>query len=359
MDLIAGTRHDTHIRADYAQLRGHGLATVRDGLRWHLVEAADGQFDLGSITAAFAAQAATKTQVIWDLMHFGLPDFIDPFEPSFPWRFARFAKVVGRHFREICGDAPFWCPINEMSFHSWIAGEVGEFAPFAEGRGFELKRQLAAAAISATRALRAVDPRARFLACEPLISVSHDPADPADPLGAELFNEAQFQACDMLAGHLAPELGGSPDCLDIVGLNYYPNNQWLHGEGRKIGPGDAQFRPLDRLITAAFARYGRPVVLSETGTEGDGRADWLDYVHDAVMTARARGVPVEGLCLYPIVDHLGWDGERLCPNGLLSDTVGPDGRSVHHPLAERLAEHVARFDAETSPESLPFRRTSR
>ena len=33
--------------------------------------------------------------------------------------------------------------------------------------------------------------------------------------------------------------------------------------------------------------------------------------------ARTRGVPVEGICLYPVANHLGWDDDRLCQNGLL------------------------------------------
>ncbi|MFC7667340.1 hypothetical protein ACFQT0_07895 [Hymenobacter humi] len=39
----------------------------------------------------------------------------------------------------------------------------------------------------------------------------------------------QFQATDMLCGQMCPELGGAPELLDIVGFNYYYDNQWqLH-----------------------------------------------------------------------------------------------------------------------------------
>jgi hypothetical protein len=43
--------------------------------------------------------------------------------------------------------------------------------PFATGRGPELKRQLARAAIAAIEAVRSVDSRARFVQAEPLINV--------------------------------------------------------------------------------------------------------------------------------------------------------------------------------------------
>jgi hypothetical protein len=35
------------------------------------------------------------------------------------------------------------------------------------------------------------------------------------------------------------------------------------------------------------------------------------------------GVPVGGICLYPVTDYHGWDNDRLCAVGLLS---APDER---------------------------------
>jgi hypothetical protein len=107
-----------------------------------------------------------------------------------------------------------------------------------------------------------------------------------------------------------------PDLLDIVGANYYPANQWIHG-GPPIGPDSPLHRPLSDLLFALHARTGRPILISETGTEGDDRGPWLRVVATEVRRARVRGVPVEGICLYPIANHLGWDDDRLCENGLL------------------------------------------
>lgn len=89
--------------------------------------------------------------------------------------------------------------------------------PFARGRGFELKVQLSRAAIAAMRALRAVDPRARFVQCEPLIAVHHDPAADAPRREAEGWHDAQFQAADLASGRIWPQIGGEPGFLDIVG----------------------------------------------------------------------------------------------------------------------------------------------
>ncbi len=54
------------------------------------------------------------------------------------------------------------------------------------------------------------------------------------------------------------------------------------------------------------------------------------------MAALQAGVPVAGLCLYPVVDHIGWDDGRVCPSGLLGHVPGPHGRSVCQPLADEL-----------------------
>jgi hypothetical protein len=55
-----------------------------------------------------------------------------------------------------------------------------------------------------------------------------------------------------------------------------------------------------------------------------------------VREAVRRGVPVEGVCLYPVLSHPGWDDDRYCPNGLFEMEVR-DGRRIEHaPLAAEL-----------------------
>jgi hypothetical protein len=59
-------------------------------------------------------------------------------------------------------------PDNELSFWAWGGGEVGRFNPSERGRGAELKRQLARAAIWGMQAIREVDPMSRFGLAEPM-----------------------------------------------------------------------------------------------------------------------------------------------------------------------------------------------
>ena len=57
--------------------------------------------------------------------------------------------------------------------------------------------------------------------------------------------------------------------------------------------------------------------------------------------AIAEGVPVEGLCLYPILNHPGWDDDRHCYNGLFdyADAIGH--REAFGPLADEIAQRTA------------------
>jgi hypothetical protein len=338
-DLLAATRHDVLAEQDYRQLAEHGIHTVRDGIRWHLIEAgAPGRYDWSSVLPMLRAGQAAGTQVIWDLCHYGWPDGFDVFSSAFVDRFERFAGAFARlHVAEL-GRAPMVCPVNEMSFLAWAGGEVGIMNPDTRQRGVELKRQLVRATIAATHAVRAVAPEARLMAIDPLIHLV--PRAGEDPRPAKAYLELQFQAWDMLAGRYEPGLGGAPGLLDVIGVNYYANNQEEYG-GATLAPDDPRRRPLRAMLADAYARYQRPIFLAETSTEGDGRAAWLRHVGDELRAALQLGVPVEGACLYPVLSHPGWDDDRYCPNGLLEMEVRGARRVEHTSLADELRQQQA------------------
>jgi hypothetical protein len=228
---------------------------------------------------------------------------------------------------------PFYCPVNEISFFAWGGGDAGYLNPFSRGRGFELKCQLARASIRAMEAILQVDPRARFVHPEPVIHVGHDADRPWTRDGAAGHRLAQFQAWDMLAGRIWPQLGGRPGLLDVIGVNYYPDNQWIH-DGGPIAPGHPSYKPFRLILAETYARYGRPLFVSETGTEGDRRPAWLSMICTEVAAARRMGIPVEAICLYPILNHPGWDDDRDCPNGLYARDARSGALVSFDPLVE-------------------------
>lgn len=342
LDLLAATGHDRAAAGDFRQLGDHGIRTVRDGLRWHRIERAPGRYEWSSFLPMLRAAENAGVQVIWDLMHYGWPDDLDIWSPSFVSRFAAFAREAARIVRSESDAIPFYCPINEISFHAWAGGDAGFFNPCARGRGFELKVQLARAAIAAMQGVLDVDPRARFVHCEPLIDIVADPGRPHDRLHADGARLAQFQTFDMISGRLWPQIGGEARLLDIVGVNYYDNNQWIHG-GPPLPPGHELRKPLRSLLQEAHSRYGRPMLIAETGIEGERRAAWFDAVSKEASAARSAGIPVEGICLYPVINHVGWEDERECASGLLERELVDGWRPVHRPLAEAIARVAASY----------------
>jgi hypothetical protein len=348
LDLVAATRHEEFADADYRRLVDAGIRSAREGVRWHLAEQAGGGYDFRTALPIVEAANRHGVQVIWDLCHFGWPDGLDVFRPEFVHRFAAFTRAFCSFLKDH-SDAPLHiAPINEISFLSWVGAEVGGINPFAEQRGFELKCQLVRATIAATEEAWNVDPRTRLYQNEPMFNVIPQPDRPEDAGAAEAYRQLQFQTWDLLSGRLWPQLGGDAQYLDVIGLNYYPWNQWyydgpLHG-GATLDEHTPGYRPLSDMLTEVWQRYGRPLYLAETGREGDKRAAWLGYVGQQVGQALQRGVPLEGICLYPIVDFPGWDNDRHCENGLwcYADEYGE--REIHAPLAAALREQQDYLD---------------
>jgi hypothetical protein len=199
--------------------------------------------------------------------------------------------------------------------------------------------------LAATDAIRDVVPHARFIQVDPLINVVTEPgASEQQKHAAASYTRAQFEAFEMLAGRLWPQLGGNPNYLDIIGANYYVHNQWVIG-GKFIERDDPRYRPLHHLLGDLYRLTGKPLFLAETGIEDDRRPEWLRYIVDEVIIALEAGIPVEGICLYPIVNHPGWDDDRHCENGLWDYCNDSGHREIYIPLAEELRRQTARIDS--------------
>ena len=329
LDLIHATEHDRLALEDYRRLQSLGIQTARDGLRWHLIEHRPGHYDFSSFLPMLRASQWCGLQVIWDLCHYGWPDGLDVFSGTFIDRFAAYSRAVAEVLRDEGHTAPFLTPINELSFLSWAGGEVGYLNPFTHGQGGLFKRQLVRASIASMETIWSILPEARMVQCDPLVAV-HGDAEHGQPT-SHAAHRYQYESFDLLSGRLEPELGGQSKYLDILGLNYYPTNQWIH-DGPRIDRAHASYRPLRDLLLEVHHRYGRPMLIAETGTEGEERADWLRYVGEEALAALQCGVPLHGVCLYPVVNHPGWDDQRHCHNGLW-DYPHRDERAVDRPLA--------------------------
>ena len=341
LDLIRSTGHDTLALQDYRSCRSLGIRTVRDGVRWHLIEQQPGIYDWSSWQPMLEATEEAGVQPIWDLCHYGFPDHLQLDSATFIDAYADFAAEAARVHRHVTGRAPLVCPINEISYFAW-AVNTGYFPRIAlDERGW-FKRHLVRAALAGVRAMRAVDPGCRFLWAEPLINILPRSSEEADVDRAEKLRLAQYEAYDMLLGRAAPELGGSPDAVDLVGLNFYPDNQWIEG-GSAVPLGNHDYRPLADMLTEAFERFGKPIFISETGAERSARPSWFHYVCGEVRTALSQGVPIHGICIYPVTTYPGWDDSRHAEVGLFSTPHSDGERRVFEPMASELERQEQLF----------------
>jgi len=359
LDLLASTRHDELANADYARLRPLGMTACRDGVSWVRCEPRPQHYEFSSLLPRIASAAQHGLTIIWDLMHFGWPDHVDVFSPTFPMRFGQYVHAFSKWLAEHTDQTPMITPINEMSFLAWAGGDVRCMNPFLAARGVELKVQLVLATIEAIEAIRAVLPHARFLHPEPVINIVADPNHPKTWRRVESDNLLQFQAWDMLSGRVFPSLGGQESYLDIIGVNFYADNQFTP-EGTTVPRGDPRYRPLAELLGDVWTRYQRPMIVSETGSEGSTRESWLRYVADECVLALSRGVELHGVTLYPVLDHPGWNDDRHCQNGLWGYPTDGGDRAAYGPLAEELERQAPRLVSARAAmlESRRFRESS-
>ena len=362
-DLVAETHHREHARRDYEVLRELGIAVAREGIPWPMADRGGGRYDFGMVAPMVAAMREFHITPIWDLCHYGYPDDVDPFDQErFSERFAAYCRAVARH---VGGELPgphFFTPINEITFFAFCGGEWGWAAPYGKDRETRERFRVALcrAAIAGVRAIREVLPDARMMHVDPLVHVV-PPADRPDLKEAaehETFVDT-YLAWDILCGKAHPELGGTPEILDIVGVNNYSFGQMEYreqGPHQALPPGHPGIVPLCDLLRRVWERYRRPMVIGETSGLGRGRPDWLRDVMQEAMAAVNQGMDLHGVCLFPAVDMPDWHTGEWLHNGIcdLVDCEGVLQRVPHEPYVAELRRwqkelnRVTRLDEDPS-----------
>jgi hypothetical protein len=102
---------------------------------------------------------------------------------------------------------------------------------------------------------------------------------------------------------------------------------------------------LDELLAQAYSRYGRPFFISETCGRGSTRGPWLEYMADQCVRALEKGLPLQGICLYPIVDAPDWNTGLFQHCALWDVEPRLDGtlaRVLNEPYAQALRAAQAR-----------------
>jgi len=343
LDLIRATGHDKHVERDYRLCRELGFHTLRDGLRWHLIGKSPGKYDWSTWLPALEAAEKAGLEIIWDLFHYGSPDHVDQGADDFAERFTEFALAAVELRQSVTKRPPMLCPLNEINFLSRAVEE--EYFPCVgpDETGW-MKRQLVRAAVASAKAIRREHPDAFITWAEPLIHVAPRSHRRNDVRAAEQYRQAQFESYDWILGNAEPGLGGDSSLADMIGLNFYPHNQW-YLNGPTIPMGHHEYRPLADMLVEVAERYRKPIFLSETGAEGSARASWFHYVCSEVRDAIGRGADIRGICWYPITAYPGWDNSRHAEAGLLSTITADGGRHVDERLFDEMQAQRELFAA--------------
>ncbi|WP_312816440.1 FAD-dependent oxidoreductase [Atlantibacter subterraneus] len=343
LSMNEATGHLERAAEDYGRLKRFDIATVRESVGWRLADR-QGQYDFSSVAKRMIAAREHHIQVSWTVCHYGWPTELSILDEDFVPRFAQFCGALARFLKPWYRDAPVYSPVNEISFTSWAlsVGFIPSSEPSGEETGHACKRQLVRAAIAACDAIWQADSRARILHCDPIIHLLANPQDDVSQRLAAAETHAQYQAWNMLCGKEAPELGGAPRYLDIIGANYYHNNQW-QVDNRQPLPwhlGDARRKPLFEMLAELHQRYQRPLLLAETSHVGSGRGAWINHIATEVAHAQLAGADILGICVYPILDRPDWEDAQVWHrSGLwepLHEGADPLLRKIDFPYAHAL-----------------------
>jgi beta-glucosidase/6-phospho-beta-glucosidase/beta-galactosidase len=324
--------HYQHWRTDLALCGELGVGAVRWGIPWYRVEPRPGMFDW-SWTDQVLPYIVEELGVIpiLDLIHYGTPAWLPRSfaDPDYPTAVASYARAVAERYS---GLTRWYTPLNEPLVNAEFAGRKGLWPPYLRGdRGFlAVMMNLALGMVNTVEAIRAIDTGALMVHVE-ATGLSRA-ADDDLRLLAEEEDLRRFLALDLISGRVSAdhplrpwllrngislatlrELAARPVTLDCLGLNFYP--QW---STRKLST-NRSGRVIDRasekdgagfgeLIRLYHARYGAPVIITETSAVGRDalRSDWLAHSLATINSLRAQAIPVLGYTWFPLFTMIDW-----------------------------------------------------
>lgn len=330
LDEYALTHHYLYWREDLDRAADLGVRAIRYGVPWYRVEPEPGRFEWEWVDRALEHAAGRGLAVIADLMHYGTPLWLDNqfLNSSYPERVAYYSGEFAARYR---GLLSHYTPLNEPLITMDFCGERGIWPPYLRGDDGSVKvlRSIAKGIVLTVETVRQADPGAVIVSVD--AAGEFFPETPAQEAEARFRNERTFAATDLLLGRVDESHPLRPWMLrhgiteedlrwfrdhavdvDVVGVNYYPEfsvHTVKDPESRE--PGGlvwAGVEGLERAVRAFAERYGKPVAITETSTNGtlEQRARWLRDSTSCVPSLRAAGVPLVGYTWWPLFDMIDW-----------------------------------------------------
>lgn len=365
-DELAKTKHYKYWREDFRILKELGIDYLRYGPPLFSTHTGPGKYDW-----AFADETLNKlheegVEVIADLCHFGVPEWIGNFQnPDWPRLFVEYAQAFAKRFPWIC----LYTPVNEIFIAATFSAQFGWWNErLCTDKAFVLAlKHLCQANVMAMRAILEVRPNAVFIQSESTQYFHAEAPDCEDY--ARRYNEKRFLALDLTYGyhinatvyeylldngmtrdeyHWFPQHHVRSRC--VMGNDYYAANENLvHADG-SISPAGEIFGyyPITRKY---FARYNLPVMHTETNSDDPHAVDWLHKEWANVRRLKKDGVPLLGFTWYSLQDQVDWDTALREDNGNVNPLGLCDLDRNIRPVGHAYKELIERWSQELPTES--------
>ncbi len=348
IDQMAKSGHYARFSEDFGLVREMGIDALRYGPPYYRVHTGPDRFDWSSADDPMNALHEMNIEVIADLCHFGVPDWLEGFQDAaFPVLFAGYARAFARRYPWV----KYYTPVNEIficaSFSSlrgfWNECLASEEAFATATRNLCMAHELAVEAILSER------PDAIIVQGE---SIEHfHPTGAKAQAHADRENAFKWLALDLTTGReLAPGMAGflnrngvSSNDLSYfrerravgqrwLGLDYYPTCEHRI-TGRGTHTIKRQAMGFGALARQNYDRYQLPLFHCETYRVNGMAVSWLRTQWSEVLSLRADGIPVHGFTWYSLTDQIDWqhglriERDDLHPVGLydLNRRIRPVG----------------------------------
>ena len=367
-DQIERTGHDRRID-DCDRIADLGVKRVRYPVLWERPPWQDDRLE--------RLRDRGVAPIIGLLHHGSGPSDTSLLDPLLPTKLAAHAKEVAERYPWVRD----WTPINEPLTTARFSALYGHWYPHARDTGAFLTALVhqCLAIRSAMDAIRSVIPDARLVQTEDYATIR---ATPAIAYQAAYENERRWLSLDLLCGrfveghplwqhHKAQVLSAGADVLaaspcppDILGFNYYLTSDRFLDDRLERYPsamhgGNGRHRYVDveavreeslgisgheQLLTEAWARYGRPVAITEThvGATREEQLRWVLEAWRGAHAAQERGVDVRAVTLWSTFGAYDWASlvtrdEGLYEPGLYDVRSDPPRATALASLAKELA----------------------
>ncbi|AIE84274.1 glycoside hydrolase family 1 [Fimbriimonas ginsengisoli Gsoil 348] len=347
LDEYELTKHYERWREDLDLMGSLGVPAARYGIPWYKLSPDRGKWDWSFADAALERMLDLGIDPIVDLIHYGAPKWLEGafLHPDFPQYMEEYAVAVAERYK---GRIRWYTPLNEPRITAHYCGRIGWWPPNRFGwRGFsEVMMSCAKGIVLADRAIHAVDPENVVLHVD--ATETYDTGDPTMEPQVEFRRDLIYLATDLVTGRVEPghrlfdwlrKNGIRESQLewlsqhsiepDVLGVNLYP--MFSRREVFR-GPNLTRFKArygdrtlVKRICEGFWERYRRPVMISETASQGtiQRRSKWLAESLEGVRELRQAGVPVVGYTWWPMFSLVTWAYRQKM--GPLSNYVVPMG----------------------------------